>query len=83
MKNTVCWLWWYTPLIATLRRHRQLDLCELEVSQDYEKTPSRRKEGWREEEGGREGERKELLFHFKNGYNVNYWLHLDSIKFVD
>jgi hypothetical protein len=27
--------WWHTPLIPALRRHRQVDLCELEVSLVY------------------------------------------------
>lgn len=52
----MCWLWWYTPQIPTLKRHRQLDLCELEISHDYEKTLSRRKEKRKEErEEGKEG----------------------------
>jgi len=28
-------MWWYAPLMSTLRRYRQEELCELETSLVY------------------------------------------------
>ena len=30
-KKESSWVWWYTPLIPTLQRQRQTNLCEFKV----------------------------------------------------
>ena len=30
-KKESSWVWWYTPLIPTLKRQRQTEICEFKV----------------------------------------------------